>query len=86
MALTLTEKLDISGMGNKRMVVYLVTGDGTTRDISVSAIKLQRCNFAYSVNVDNENFTPITTYEGQTISFDDEITSGKTQLVIAYGY
>lgn len=86
MALTLTEKLDVSGMGNQRMVVYEVTGDGSTRDITAASIKLQRVRYAYSVNVSNENFTPITTYSGTTISFDDEIENGKKQLVIAYGF
>jgi len=86
MALTLTEKLDVSGMGNKRMVVYEVTGDGSTRDITAVSIKLQRVEYAYTVNVTNENFTPITTYAGTTISFDDEITNGKKQLVIAFGW
>lgn len=90
MALTLTEKLDVSGMGNKRMVVYLVTGDGATRTIQGDQIRMQRIEFAFSVNVDNENFTPLTDYTTtsptDTISFDDEITNGKTQLVIAFGF
>jgi hypothetical protein len=86
MALTLDEKFDMQGAGNKRMVVYEVTGDGATRDINVLDIRMQRVDYAFSVNVTNENFIPITTYSGKTISFDDEITSGKKQLVIAIGY
>jgi hypothetical protein len=90
MALTLTEKLVVPGMGSKQMVVYLVTGDGTTRTIQANQIKMQRIEFAYSVNVDNENFTPITDYTStaptDTIAFDDEISTGKTQLVIAFGW
>lgn len=89
MAFTLTEKLDVQGMGSKRMVVYLVTGDGSSLTIQADQIKMQRIEFAYSVNVDNENFTPITDYVAgptDTIAFDDEISNGKTQLVIAYGW
>lgn len=90
MALTLTEKLVVGGMGSKLMVVYLVTGDGESTTIQANQIKMQRIEFAYSVNVDNENFTPITDYTStsptDTIAFDDEISNGKTQLVIAYGW
>jgi hypothetical protein len=89
MALTLTEKLDVSGMGNKRMVVYEITGDGETRTIQADQMKMQRIEYAYSVNVDNPNFTPIVDYEAgpkDTIAFDDEIESGSKQLVICYGF
>lgn len=89
MALTLTEKLVVPGMGAKLMVVYEVTGDGTTRTIQANQIKMQRIEFAYSVTITNENFTPITDYEAgptDTIQFDDEISNGKKQLVIAYGW
>lgn len=90
MALTLTEKLVVGGMGSKLMVVYLVTGDGESTTIQANQIKMQRIEFAYSVNVDNENFTPITDYTStsptDTIAFDDEISNGRTQLVIAYGW
>jgi hypothetical protein len=89
MALTLVEKLDVSGMGNRRMVVYEITGDGETRTIQANQMKMQRIEFAYSVNVSNPNFTPIVDYEAgptDTIAFDDEIVSGYKQLVICYGY
>ena len=90
MALTLTEKLDISGMGNRRMVVYLITGDGATRTIQVNQMKMQRVEFAYTVNVDNPNFTPLTDYSStsptDTIQFAHEIKLGSKQLVICYGH
>jgi hypothetical protein len=90
MAFTLTEKMVVPGMGSKKMSIYLVTGDGSSRTIGAQDIKMQRIEFAFSVNVDNENFTPITDYTStsptDTISFDDEISTGKTQLVIAYGW
>lgn len=90
MAFTLTSKLDVSGMGSVRMVVYEVTGDGSSTTIAAQLLRLQRIVYAYSVNVDNENFTPLTDYSANgptdTIAFDDEITNGRKQLVIAYGY
>ena len=90
MAFTLTEKLVIPGMGAKLMTVYLVTGDGTSRTITAKELKMQRIDFAYSVNVSNDNFTPVTDYSTtsptDTISFDDEIDNGGTQLLICYGH
>jgi hypothetical protein len=90
MAFTLTEKLVVPGMGSKLMVVYLVTGDGVSLTITAKSIKMQRIDYAYSVNVDNPNFTPVTDYTTtsptDTIAFDDEISDGRTQLVIAYGH
>jgi hypothetical protein len=90
MALTLLEKMDVSGMGNKRMVIYLVTGDGASRTIQAFKIKMQRIEFAFMVNVDNPNFTPLDDYSStaptDTVRTAHEINDGATQLLIAYGH
>jgi hypothetical protein len=90
MALTLTEKMVIGGMGSKLMTVYLVTGDGESKTVQANQIKMQRIEFAYSVNVDNEIQQPISDYTStsptDTVSFEEPISNTRTQLLIAYGW
>jgi hypothetical protein len=90
MALTFTQKLVINGVGNKRMSVYLVEGDGESTEVTANNLGMQRIDFGFSVNVTNENFRPLTDYSASpstdVVAFEQAISNGKTQLVIAFGY
>ena len=55
MALTLTELMVVPGTGNKRMVVYTVTGDGESYQINVRDLKMAKVEAAIVENVTNDN-------------------------------
>jgi hypothetical protein len=89
MALTLTEKLVVGGMGSKLMTVYLVTGDGESKTVQANQIKMQRIEFAYSVNITNEIQQPVVDYTAgptDTVEFEEPISNTRTQLLICYGW
>jgi hypothetical protein len=52
MALTLTEKSRVS-LGNKFLVCYEVTGDGSTTQVNASSLGLKHIEHAFAVNEDN---------------------------------
>ena len=61
MALTLTELMVVPGTGNKRMVIYKVTGDGTSYKINVADLKMSKVEAAMVENVTNDNPIQIRT-------------------------
>ena len=54
MALTLTELMVVPGTGNKRMVIYKVTGDGDSYQINVKDVKMSKVEAAWTENIDND--------------------------------
>jgi hypothetical protein len=61
MALTLEELMVVPGTGNKRMVIYKVTGDGTSYQINVRDLKMAKVEAAMVENVTNDNPIQIRT-------------------------
>ena len=61
MALTLTELMVVPGTGNKRMVIYKVTGDGESYQINVRDLKMAKIEAAMVENVTNDNPIQIRT-------------------------
>jgi hypothetical protein len=61
MALTLTELMVVPGTGSKRMVIWKVTGDGTSFQINVADLKMSKVEAAIVENVTNDNPIQIRT-------------------------
>jgi hypothetical protein len=61
MALTLTELMVVPGTGNKRMVIWKVTGDGAAYQITRSDLKVAKVEAAWVENVTNDNPIQIRT-------------------------
>ncbi len=55
MALTLTELMVVPGTGNKRMVIWKVTGDGAAYQIARADLKIAKVEAAWVENVTNDN-------------------------------
>lgn len=61
MALTLSEVMVVPGTGNKRQVIWKVTGDGSSYQINVRDIKMSKVEAAWVENVTNDNPISIRT-------------------------
>lgn len=85
MALTYTEVL-VTVVGDQKMSIYCITGDGSITDIDVTKMKLQYANAAIHINVDDTNSGQLTTYAGSTLVFGTAIASTKKRLIVAFGY
>jgi hypothetical protein len=96
MALTLKELMVVPGTGNKRMVIWKVTGDGSSYQINVRDIKMSKVEAAwtenltdaYKVQVRVENYDyvdgPVDVielgYEGSALA------DGKDHILFVIGY
>ena len=90
MALSFTELLVMPGLGDKKLAVYEVTGDGETVDISVETnLKLTRVTMAWTANVDNSVLRELATYSGTSnLSFHtaQPLDNGRKHLLFAIGW
>lgn len=55
MALTLSEKMVVPGVGSKRLAIWKVTGDGSSYQISLNDIKMKHVEAAWVENLTNDN-------------------------------
>ena len=55
MALTISEKMVVPGVGNKRLAVYKITGDGSSYQINLTDIKMNKIEVAWIENLTNDN-------------------------------
>ena len=96
MALTLTELMVVPGTGNKRMVIYKVTGDATSYQINVKDLKMSKVEAAWVENVTNDNLIGIRTenydYLGGPVDIIElgydggALDSGGVVLLFVIGY
>jgi len=97
MALTLTELMVVPGTGNKRQTVYKVTGDGTSYQINVRDVKMQRVEAAWTENLNSETDVRVvtTTYDyplqsvielGGDGDLEKPISNGAVILLFVIGF
>jgi len=86
MALTFTKIMAVPGMGDKKMSVYKIKGDGSTTEIPATKIGLNRVNASLLYNIDDTGGGVLSTYSGTTLDMDTAIDSGKYQIIFAWGY
>lgn len=90
MALTITEKIRMPGLGgNYQLSVFEITGDGTNVNVAVKKLGLQRVVVAWTQNLDNETLRCLETATGTTnlAFYDDQpLEDGRKHLLFAIGY
>jgi hypothetical protein len=97
MALTLTEKAVMPATGGKRMAIWLVTGDGSSYQITVKKLKMEKVEAAWTANVDAPYhltcFTDNYDYTAGPVDYlelgDDGgnvLENGKKHLLFVVGY
>jgi hypothetical protein len=96
MALTLTEKMVVPGVGKKRMSIWKVTGDGSSYQISISDLKMKKVEAAWIENLTNDNpiGVRVETYDYvdafvETLELGDagaQLDNGGEVLLFVIGY
>ena len=98
MALTLTELMVVPGTGNKRMVIFKVTGDGTSYQVNVRDLKMSKIEAAWTENINNDykvdikvvNYDyvdgPVDIIEIGDGAGSEVILNGKEHLLVVIGY
>jgi hypothetical protein len=97
MALTLTELMVVTGMGNRRQTVYKVIGDGSSYQLNIRLLKMKRVEAAWTENLNSEKDVRVITdtydYPLQSIielggdgDLELPISDGATILLFVIGY